>query len=309
MLIEVRDQEYLIGDLDADRSFDAGSYPDAFVDRISSQHRERALTSPVVLRAPRTLILSQTVDLPREAEADLNSAVRFGLTSWSPFEPSEVYFGACAKHSGRPDKIVAEIRYTLKTDVAGMIARCTDLGLAPDYIDLGTGAAWQISLDTEKLRMLRRTRRTDLGLVVAGLIGVLIVLGIVAYRQEQAIEVLRRQISMQLSERQSEAELLRKAESLEARNGLVRRQRAGQVDAFSFLSALATGLDDQAWFAELALTGQKGRATVVAPPDGDAIRRLEQTSFLADLRTLSVRPLSAVSRSYEIEFRLAREKP
>jgi general secretion pathway protein L len=210
---------------------------------LSGPQIARAAPDTVILRLPKQLILRRELTLPIAAERDLRSIIHSQMDRLTPFDATEVFWGA-----SQPRRDQNRLRLTLhvvpRNRIEWLLGRLAGIGLEPSVLEDGA--------DGIKLARLgnRNNAWTNgrLGIRAAFVLGCLLVPLISQQRRlqaaEQRLEVLmpvQRQI-MQLQARIADQTAV---------------QRLQQDTILSTLARLSAALPDGTWLSDVVVTGDR----------------------------------------------------
>jgi len=243
-------------DIPWDSEEDAGRSPEAL-----RKVRSLARTYVIDLDVPQDFVLEQEVVLPRAAAANLNSAISFGLATWSPFSYDEVYLAAKIK-TANVQQIRVVLRYCLKTQVQPLIDRVGQVGFAPDRLILSDDHSWTVPVNKRKLRSLLSAKRLDaLIFATAGAL-VLVLGGVLLHRQTLELDKLQNALRSNLESVRRDEAAERSLQVLEARRTIVVRRRSRETPTFEILAALGAALPSDAYLISVDISGSSGRIEV-----------------------------------------------
>lgn len=225
-----------------------------------------ARSCPVILEVPAAKILTQTVRSPAAALENLDDAVRFGLSTWTPFEADEVVFHADVVER-TDDHARIRVRMVPLAALTPAVDRAARLGLAVSAVAFGQDLA-RFGEAGERLERRRsRTARTDLALAssaAALAAGTLLVLHL-GWAQE--LDDLQTAVRAEISHRAKQTKLEQDLAQLESRTRAALTKRAAEIKVSAVMSEIAERLPDTAEVLEFEWSGRQGRLRVSVPPD------------------------------------------
>jgi general secretion pathway protein L len=207
----------------------------------------RAASDTVILRLPKQLILRREITLPIAAERDLRAIIHSQMDRLTPFDASEVFWGA-----SQPRREETRLRLTLhvvaRSRIAWLLGRLADIGLEPSILQDGADGFTLARLGNRK----NPEGTAKLAIRAALVLGCLLVPLISQQRRlqatEQRLEVLmpvQRQI-MQLQARIADQAAVQSMIS-----------QTGQDTALRTLALLSAALPDGTWLSDIAMTGDR----------------------------------------------------
>ena len=241
---------------------------------LSRPQIEPAASDTVILRLPKQLILRREMTLPIAAERDLRSTIHFQMDRLTPFDATELFWGA-----SQPRRDETRLRLTLhmvpRSRIAWLLGRLADLGLAPSILEDGT----------DGIRLARLGNRKNpwasarLGFCAALVLGCLFVPLISQQRRLQATEH-RLEVLMPV---QREIMVLQTqiADQTTVQNLISQTQQDSPLRTLARLSA---ALPDGTWLSDFAVTG--GQVTFDGQ-SSDAAKLISALSATPGLQNVS----------------------
>ncbi|WP_445504888.1 hypothetical protein [Microvirga sp. G4-2] len=256
------------------------------------------------LRVSDNYILNQIIVLPRLAGENLDEAVAFGLSTWTPFQADEVYFAACPI-ARDCDQITVSIKYALQARLKPLIDQVSVAILPPDRLAFEGGEHWTVLLNKKKKQRINWQQRCDAGLVAAAVALALILVLAASWRQEDELvayqTALRREVSLLAKE-----DAIRKASEVNAvPHATVAQYRAEHYSISEVMAGLAQHLPPDAFVLDLEVNGSKGRVEIGSADSTALADALIGVSAMADVQIEDFRP----GRPVTVLFTIPRISP
>lgn len=232
---------------------------------------------------PQSRILEQTITLPRMAGENLDEAVSFGLSTWTPFTVDEVYFAACPIVVDG-DQIKVSIKYALQSHIRPLIEAASREILPPDRLVFGEDERWSVFLSLEKKHRIAWQKRLDAGLLSAAFALVFILVLALGWRQEKELAFYRNALRQETSLLAKDTEMRKAFDATAMRRSLVARTREEHYSMSEVIAALGRRLPPETSALALEINAGKGRIEI-ANADSASLREA----------LLDVEPVTAVA--------------
>lgn len=227
------------------------------VDKLLALSRDHFID----LDIPKSHILTQTIVLPRLAGENLDEAVAFGLSTWTPFAADEVYFAAYPISVDK-DQITVSIRYALQLQIQPLIEQASRTSLPPDRLVFDGNERWNVLLNIKKNQRIRWQRRLDIALSAAACVLALVLVLAAGWRQEDKLtayqNVLRREVGLLAKQNDTRKAL----EAAVTRQTIVARNRAEHYSMSEILSVLGRHLPPGVSVLDIEIAANKGRIEI-----------------------------------------------
>ncbi|WP_020179549.1 hypothetical protein [Methylopila sp. M107] len=242
-----------------------------------------ARSRPVILAAPTAKILVQTVRTPAAALESLDEAVRFGLSTWTPFEPGEVVFHADAIDR-TDDHARIRIRMIPRATLAPAIDMAARAGLNVSAVAFGSDLVRFGEAGEAVERKRRRSARIDLGLAASAVVlaaGLLIALHLGWSNERDDIQAA---IRTEATRRSAQTKLETELAQLETRERVALTKRAADPRISAVMAELAGLLPETTEVIELEWSGRTGRLRLAAPPEVDVSAAIASSALVTARR-------------------------
>lgn len=258
--------------------------------------KEFAGTRSVDLIVPKSDTLYQEVTLPLAARENLQNAVTYGLPTWSPFQPDEVYIAArIVRTTGQ--KIIVGIFYAVRGRIAPLLQRAQDAGFPPDRLAFDRDGAWTTDLKTAKSQRLTWQKRIDTGLIVSCSILMLILSTVLSWRQAEELAAYQKAVRQELSAAKYDETTRKSLDEIAARKTAVARKRGTQMSVSDILTGLGEKLPSPAILTSIEIGNGRGKIEVSGASGQELIKSLQDVSQISGPKfdsTIPGRPLSVV---------------
>lgn len=227
-----------------------------------------ARSVPVILEAPSSKILTQTVRMPAAALENLDDAVRFGLSTWTPFAAEEVVFHASVVERADEHARV-RIQMIPLAVLRPVMERAADAGLNVSAVALGPNLVRFGDAGHAVERRRRRAARLDLALGASAFalgLGLLITMHL-GWTQER--EELRAEIRAEMARLAAQTKLESELNQLQMRQRSVLSKRAAETRVSALIADLAERLPETAEVLEFEWSGKRGRLRASTSDDVD----------------------------------------
>jgi general secretion pathway protein L len=218
---------------------------------LSRPQVERAASDPIILRLPQQLILRREVTLPIAAERDLRSIIHSQMDRLTPFEATEVFWGA-SEHVRHENRLKLTLHVVPRSRIEWLLERLAGVGLAPSFLEEGADGIRLARLGYRKNPWKSPGAAARLGFRAALVLGCLLVPLISQQRRLQATEH-RLEVLMPVQRQimQLQAQI---ADQTAAQRLIRQTQRDTPLRALALLSA---ALPDGTWLNDFAVTGDR----------------------------------------------------
>ena len=256
----------------------------------------------VVLRVSPDTILTQTIAFPLAAKKRLLSAVRFGLSEWTPFNADEVILAARQTAEAEHGTIMVEARYTLKASIDQSTENWKARGFTPDVIALGESPDSWVNLNTAKQCRLRNKRRLEIALLALAFTQFLIAGSLRMIRNMGAIRETEDRIATVSRGLVTQAELTKHLTSLENAAVLVSQRREASIAFAEDVKMLRADLNGRSKLTRLAMKDGKWSARIAVPPGVDIFGTSSNISLLSRSSVSAEKPAAAGVQIQDINF-------
>ncbi|MBB3930031.1 hypothetical protein GGR25_001070 [Kaistia hirudinis] len=250
-------------------------------ERDDRQLRKAAVRRPVILEVSPERVLRCEVDIPNAAARKPETALRYGLSRWTPFEWNEVHVG-WQRMESKGEVTRLKLALVPRSVTNPLLEQAQQAGFAVDALHLGDDHTAVVWIRSEMQKRLRRALAIDLLLAVlaAGLVIALVWLHLENAEAER--ERLQGEIKSAIVEVRAGERLAAEVAGLERMRAQIRTARQDFPSVSAVFNDLAQALPADAQIEELAWSGHSGRL-VVRQPIGSA-----STLQLPAATTLSV---------------------
>jgi general secretion pathway protein L len=258
----------------------------------------RALVSirHVDLMVPDDHVLYQEVTLPLAARENLQSTVLYGLSTWSPFRPDEVYIAA-RNVRATDQKIVVGICYVLREKVSPLLHLAGEAGLPPDRLVFDQDGLWIADLRTAKGRKLAWRRRIDAVLIVSCL-SLFLILGIaISWRQAEELRAYQNAVRQELNTVKQDETTRKSLDQLTTQKTAVARRRGTQPSVSALLAGLGEKLPTAAILTSIEIENGRGRMEISGVDGQELIKSLQNAPQISSPKfdsTIPGRPLNVI---------------
>jgi len=211
----------------------------------------RAASDTVILRLPEQLILRREMTLPIAAERDLRSIIHSQMDRLTPFDASEVFWGASQPRRGET-RLRLTLHVVQRSQIAWLLGRLAGIGLEPSVLEDAADGITLARLGNRRKPLKNPRATARLGIRAALVLGCLLVPLISQQRRlqatEQRLEILlpvQRQI-MQLQARIADQTAVQRVIS-----------QTQQDTALRTLARLSAALPDGTWLSDVAVSGDR----------------------------------------------------
>jgi hypothetical protein len=254
----------------------------------------------ISLLVPEHLVLRQRITLPLAAKSNLQEAIAYGLSTWSPFTPDEVAVAARIVSSDE-QQVSIDLRYVLRSQIASLIEEATNAGFAPDRMTFDPAGEWAVLIAPAKSRRLTRHRRIDLSLAAAATALFLTLLGTLVWRQNMELSLYQRSLRHELDLwKKEEAERKRLGE-LVARQTIVARNRDVRPAMVDVIGTIGAKLPEASFISSIDLAGGKGVMEIEGAEPSDLLQVLQTVELLSSIRLAPIQSGQPISVTFEIE--------
>jgi len=272
-------------------------------DWVKRDHLEHLLSLThnhyVDLKIPEECILQQTVVLPRLAEKDLHSAIMFGLPTWTPFSPEEIFFALQAAELGA-QQITVSITFALRSQVQPIIERALQAGLVFDRLVFDTSGYLVALLNPAKARRFFWQRYFDIGLAGAALVLLLGFVMAVNLRLSNELSAYQVALRNELSLLKKEEAAREVAEQDIARRTIVARRRAVGFGLSEILLSIGEQLPPDAALAALEIVGDRGKLEIAGSDASTLHDSLQKATAIANIIIVSAGAKRPTAMSFTV---------
>lgn len=235
------------------------------------------------LRIPDDYILSQIIVLPRLAGENLDEAVAFGLSTWTPFQADEVYFAACPITWDR-DQITVSIKYALQVRLKPLIDRVSLAILPPDRLAFQECVRWTVFLNKKKKQRITWQWRFDAGLIAAAVALALVLVLAAGWRQEDVLVAYQTALRREVSALAKESSIRKALEARAFPHSTMAQYRAAHYSITEVITELGQHLPPDAFVLDLEVNGNKGRVEIGNADSAATAAALLSLSTVADVQ-------------------------
>lgn len=236
--------------------------------RGSELQRALAVSDPadryIALVLPAAQVLRRRLVLPLAARDNLRQVAGFDLDRQTPFRAGDIHYGV--RDLGEPageGRFVAELAATPRATLDPLLDELSGLGITPDRVDVGQGAALA-GLDLlppqRAPRRIDRRRRANLALVVGIVLLAIAAMATWLHNRAATLDAMRAEVdSMQADAKRTSALRQRLTESAGA-SGFLAKRKVESASILPVLQELTARLPDDTWLERFTLnaSGQIG---------------------------------------------------
>ncbi|MGO4389327.1 hypothetical protein AB4Y85_17505 [Microvirga sp. 2YAF29] len=254
----------------------------------------------VSLQVPEHLVLRQRILLPLAAKRNLQEAIAYGLSTWSPFTPDEVAVAArIASSDGQ--QVSVDLKYVLRSQVSSLIDKAAELGFAPDRIVFDPAGEWSAPIAQTKSRRLAWKRRTDMALAATAVALILILPGALVWRQNMELSLYQRSLRHELDLWKKEDAERKRLDELSARQTVIARNRNAKSAMVDIIGAIGERLPGSSFITSLDLSGEKGSMAIEGAEASDLLQALQAAEPLSDIRLAPAQAGRPIIVTFKIE--------
>lgn len=259
-----------------------------------------ARSRPVVLHVADAAVLTRIVSLPTIALEDLQLAVRFGLSRWTPFSADDVVFDpAVVGVAGEQASI--RIRMIPRTCLEPLAERASRAGLGVTQIAFGNGSVTYALTNAER-KDAHRATGIDVGLLVTAILLALAIPILLHSRWNDELASLRSAVQSEVAHRTRQVALETELSRLAGRRQAALMEKAKAIRMSSVVSDLAEALPDEILVHEFSWSKDRGQARLSGTSD-------RINAALASLRITHVERITQLTKEMSKAELVARAGP
>lgn len=245
----------------------------------------------VALALPKDSVLVKTIHLPSGLQKLPPGFIDGNISTWTPFEPSEIYFSASRRRSHGRDAL--ELAMANRRYADDIIERASQHSISIDLLRMNGGST---SLPNDRSRSIRRAQARDLALVASAVLLVWAACGISYRRLEEQASSISAQTQILSSQLQNQNTTEAQIAAIRARLDYRTTVEQRYVPVTTVINTLAASFPPATAIEDLVWSKDGGAATVVAPsplpaavisagpltirPDGDVSQPYRPAHFL-----------------------------
>jgi general secretion pathway protein L len=254
----------------------------------------------VSLQVPEHLVLRQRITLPLAAKRNLQEAIAYGLSTWSPFTTDEVAVAArIASSDGQ--QVSADLQYVLRSQLSSLIEKAAELGFAPDRLVFDLAGEWSTPIEQTKSRRLDWNRRIDMTLAASAVALLLVLPGTLVWRQNMELSLYRLSLRDGLELWKKEDAERKRLDELAARQTVFVRNRNAHPAMVDIIRVIGDRLPASSFMTSLDLSDGKGAMVVEGAEASDLLQALQAVQPLSDIKFAPAQAGRPVTVTFKIE--------
>lgn len=230
---------------------------------VAAQWQSLAGTLPCVLSCPADKVMERVIWLPGEAASDLDNAIRFGLSSWTPFTADEIWWAAgVIEH--KSSQTAVRLSIVPRASLTEPIQLMQAAGFTVSHVQL---RARQKPIAVKSQQRFKRTSVIDLTLAVSAAALLMSVMGIALVKSENAAVAAEERLRVAIDHTKRENELRSQISAAKERQARTERQQQGRFAGSNLLAEIGNLLPATDQVQELSWSGERGRIMIRSPGD------------------------------------------